>query len=72
MSAATCFVVAQPTYEDDGLDSIWLDERDAKKRAAELGTAFITEYRFGSAGGFVRNGWYTKGQRRRLCWSDWK
>ena len=68
----SCFVVSQPDYDGENIDSIWLEEHAAKKRAAELGTAFLTEYRLDSTARFVRNGWYTKGHRRRLCWSDWK
>lgn len=67
---ASCFVVSVPSYDDT--DSVWLDERDAKKRAAALGTAFITEYQLNSAPGWVRNGWYIKGKRRKLSWGDWK
>jgi hypothetical protein len=67
-----CFVVAQPDYDGDNIDSIWLNERDAKKRAADLGSAFLTEYRLNATQAWVRSGWYMKGKRRRLCWSDWR
>ena len=66
------FIVSQPDYTDENIDSVWSDERAAKKRAAELAVAFITEYRLDEANGWVRNGWYMKGHRRNLVWSDWR
>jgi hypothetical protein len=63
------FIVSQPDYESENIDSVWLSESDALARAAVLGSAFISEYRLNAAAAWVRNGWYHPDGP--ICWSDW-
>jgi hypothetical protein len=34
------FVVMYSAYSDSFVDSVWLDEKDAKKRVEEIGAAY--------------------------------
>ena len=71
-SKAACgsvFILSQPDYDYEKIDSVWTDEASALARGAELGYGFLSEYRLNSPDALLRKGWVPPGDPP--VWSDW-
>lgn len=58
--SVTIFIVSQPDYDGENIDSVWDSEDQAFARAAELSGVWIVEYELGAPDGWIRGGWYEK------------